>query len=98
MSIKFEWDFFKEKSNKLKHNIDFQRGSTIFKDPNSLTIFDNKHSQYEERWITIGQDNTNNIIIVVHIDNYLKNNELIIRIISARKATKNERATYRRRI
>ena len=98
MSIKFEWDFFKEKSNKLKHNIDFQRASTIFKDPNSLTIFDNKHSQYEERWITIGQDNTNNIIIVVHIDNYLKNNELIIRIISARKANKNERATYRRRI
>ncbi len=98
MKIKFEWDFFKENANISKHKIDFERASSVFKDPNSLTIFDNKHSDSEDRWITIGQDNSSNLIVVVHFDKYLSNNELIIRIISARKATKNEQSAYRKRI
>jgi uncharacterized DUF497 family protein len=43
MKIKFEWDYFKENANKIKHKIDFQRASTIFNDPNSISIFDVKH-------------------------------------------------------
>lgn len=98
MKIKFEWDYFKENANKIKHKIDFQRASTIFNDPNSITIFDLKHSQVEERWITIGLDGSNIELVVIHTEKYINNDELIIRIISARKATKNERTTYRRRI
>ncbi len=98
MKIIFEWDYFKENANKIKHKIDFQRASTIFNDPNSITIFDLKHSQVEERWITIGLDSSNIELVVIHTEKYINKDELIIRIISARKATKNERTTYRRRI
>ena len=98
MKIKFEWDYFKENANKIKHKIDFQRASTIFNDPNSISIFDIKHSQVEDRWITIGRDISNIELVVIHTEKYVRENELIIRIISARKATKNERTTYRKRI
>jgi len=89
MALQFEWDFKKSQSNKRKHKITFEEATTIFGDPLSITIHDPAHSIGEDRFITIGISVNNQLIVVVHTD---RND--IIRIISARKATRNERSQY----
>ena len=54
MRYDFEWDVRKAKTNVRKHKISFERATEIFRDPNALSIVDEEHSEYEERWITIG--------------------------------------------
>ncbi len=56
MRYDFEWDIKKAKNNFRKHKISFERASSIFRDPNLLSIPDDVHSEYEERWITMGLD------------------------------------------
>lgn len=86
----FEWDSEKEKININKHGLDFSTAARVFMDENRLEIFDEVHSDLEERYITIGMiDNIAYIVVVV----YTERGEAI-RIISARKATKNERRMY----
>lgn len=86
----FEWDSEKEKININKHGLDFSTAARVFMDENRLEIFDELHSDLEERYITIGMiDNIAYIVVVV----YTERGEAI-RIISARKATKNERRMY----
>lgn len=86
----FEWDSEKEKININKHGLDFSTAARVFMDENRLEIFDELHSDLEERYITIGMiDNIAYIVVVV----YTERGE-VIRIISARKATKNERRMY----
>lgn len=86
----FEWDSEKEKININKHGLDFSTAARVFMDENRLEIFDELHSDLEERYITIGMiDNVAYIVVVV----YTERGEAI-RIISARKATKNERRMY----
>ena len=89
MALQFEWDSKKSLENKRKHGITFEEASTIFGDPLSITIHDLVHSIDEDRFITIGTSVNNNFIVVVHTDR-----DDIIRIISARKATRNERRQY----
>lgn len=88
--MKFEWDINKNKINIHKHNISFEQACSIFNDPNILSIPDEKHSENEERWISLGMNYQLKILVVVHL--FKENN--IIRIISARKATNNEQQTY----
>lgn len=86
----FEWDSEKEKININKHGLDFSTAARVFMDENRLEIFDELHSDLEERYITIGMiDNVAYIVVVV----YTERGEAI-RIISARKATENERRMY----
>ena len=86
----FEWDSEKEKININKHGLDFSTAARVFMDENRLEIFDEVHSDLEERYITIGMiDNIAYIVVVV----YTERGEAI-RIISARKATKNESKQY----
>lgn len=87
--LSFEWDIEKAKSNEQKHGITFDDASTVFADPLSLVIRDPLHSENEERFTIIGSSHKNRILIVVHTER-LDN----IRIISARKAAKNERLCY----
>lgn len=87
--LKFEWDYTKAKANKKKHQITFQEASTIFFDPLSDTFYDPGHSIDENRYITIGMSEFMNILVVA----YTYKND-IIRIVSARKATKRERRYY----
>ena len=88
--MRFQWDGDKEKLNIRKHGIDFLTAAYVFDDPNHIEIFDEKHSEYENRFIVIGTaDNIAVILFVV----YTERGEFI-RIISARKATKNEREMY----
>lgn len=91
--MKFEWDTDKEKSNKQKHGVAFTEACSVFADTAALTIFDPDHSEDEERWITVGRALNGAVIAVVHTYRNIKNNESV-RIISARKAAKNELMTY----
>lgn len=85
----FEWDWEKAKKNAKIHRITFDEASTAFGDPLSLTIHDPLHSVEELRFVLIGSSHKDRILIVVHTERKNK-----IRIISARKATKNERKQY----
>ncbi len=85
----FEWDPQKAKSNLKKHGVSFEEASTAFQDILSLTIDDPLHSIDEERVVLIGMSNKNRLLVVVHTERGDN-----IRIISARKATKEERESY----
>jgi uncharacterized protein len=89
MNASFEWDAQKAKNNLQKHQVDFEEASTIYDDPLFITVLDDEHSQDEERYITIGLSNQNRVFMVAHTER--SNN---IRIISARKVTKNEEKFY----
>jgi len=86
--IEFQWDETKNHSNQRKHKISFEEAKTVFSDENSRLIHDPEHSDKEERFIILGYSNFNRLLIVCHC--YKESNE-IIRIISARKAVKDER-------
>ncbi len=94
MQYYFEWDPNKAKQNIRNHKISFERAATIFLDPIALSIFDDEHSEIEERWSTLGIDNTGILLVVCHTFNQIDNERFNIRIISARKATQNETKQY----
>ncbi len=94
MRYYFEWDPQKAKANIQKHKVSFERACTIFKDPQALSIYDEEHSEKEDRWITLGMDINGNILVVVHTFDQINENSCKIRIISARKATKREIKQY----
>ena len=85
----FEWDSEKAKTNIKIHRVSFDEASTAFKDTLSLTIYDPLHSEEEDRLILIGNSYKNRLLVVVHTERVDKT-----RILSARKATKNERRQY----
>jgi uncharacterized protein len=66
MRYDFEWDVRKAKSNVRKHKRSFERAATIFRDPNLLSIPDEEHSETEERWLTIGLDETGTLLVISH--------------------------------
>ncbi|MDE5945921.1 MAG: BrnT family toxin [Oscillospiraceae bacterium] len=86
----FEWDDEKEQTNIKKHKLDFTTASYVFSDENRLEIFDECHSDDEDRYITIGLINQVPIVVMVV---YTERGERI-RLISARKATPKERSLY----
>lgn len=88
--MKFEWDENKNKVNKEKHGISFEDAKEVFDDDNAILFDDPDHSVGEERFLIIGEAATSKICIVSHC--YRDNN--VIRIISAREATKNEKKIY----
>ena len=87
----FEWDEKKNKANKLKHRLSFEEARFVFLDPFSVTRED-RHEK-ESRQQIVGQINSVLVILVVYLIRE-GNNEEIIRIISARKATTAERRRY----
>jgi uncharacterized DUF497 family protein len=87
----FTWDEDKNKSNAIKHGVTFQEASTVFKDNDAIVLDDYLHSADEERFIIIGKSERQRILMVCHC--FRENNELI-RIITARKAVKAERKLY----
>ena len=91
----FDWDPVKENQNTRKHKITFRRAATVFRDPNQLSVYDEEHSENEDRWITIGIDSGGVLRVVVHTFEQVDENLCEIRIISARKATPAEANQYR---
>lgn len=86
----FEWDIAKEQINIKKHGISFSVAKFVFNDDERIEIFDKVHSIDEERYITIGLINQVPVIATV----VYTEREQKIRIISARKATAEERRMY----
>ncbi len=93
-SYNFIWDTAKAKTNTIKHKISFETATGVFKDKHAISIFDEEHSEDEERWITIGMDMETRVLVVVHTFIEMNSENVTIRIISARKATKAEQKTY----
>ena len=89
MFLLFEWDRNKAQQNIKKHGISFEEATTVFGDPLSLTIRDPLHSIGDERFVIIGYSYKYRLLVVVHSE---RGNR--IRIISARRATRQERKTY----
>lgn len=90
MELIFEWNRVKEKINFKKHGITFNEAKTVFFDPLAKIFDDELHSLKEKREIIIGHSTKNRLLIVVFVERYRN----IIRIISARLATKNEKKDY----
>lgn len=89
--IRFEWDENKNEINKKKHKISFEEAKTVFYDEEALVIDDPEHSQEEERFIILGLSKKANLLVVCHC---YRASDTVIRIISARKATKSETNQY----
>ena len=89
-NINFEWDRNKERLNVSKHGVDFDTALLVFGDKDRIVIYDDVHSDYEDRFITIGLIEGYVVVIAVV---YTEKNDTI-RIISARKANRNEREEY----
>jgi uncharacterized DUF497 family protein len=95
LQYNFDWDLAKEKANVSKHKVGFRKATTVFRDPNQLSIYDQEHSDDEDRWITIGIDSSGVLRVVVHTFNQVTGSSCEIRIISARAATSRETRQYR---
>ncbi|RJP58221.1 MAG: BrnT family toxin [Melioribacteraceae bacterium] len=89
--IRFQWDSLKNSVNIKKHKVSFEEAKSVFFDENARLISDHEHSSDEERYIILGLSNKLRLLVVVHT--YRENDE-IIRLISARKATKSESKYY----
>ena len=91
--MKYEWDHSKDLANQVKHGISFSEAEEVFLDPLHLSILDERFNYFEERWITIGKVQDRRVIVVVTLF-FDEDGEEVIRFISAREATKNERKQY----
>jgi hypothetical protein len=94
----FEWDPVKALRNAREHEVSFERAASVFLDPRAMSIFDDEHSEDEERWITLGLDRAGVLLVVCHT--FRQENEAVrgasakIRLISARRADRREAAQY----
>ena len=93
----FEWDPIKAKKNLRDHGIAFERAATVFLDASALSIYDEEHSENEDRWITLGIDRIGTLLVVCHTYRKESESSALIRLISAFKATKKEIKQYGRR-
>jgi uncharacterized DUF497 family protein len=90
--IKFEWDESKAAANLKKHQVSFEEAKSVFFDEFGVQFFDEDHSFGEERFLMLGMSSEAKLLIVCHCE---REQGEIVRIISARKATKRESAFYR---
>ena len=89
--LQFTWDPVKARANAEKHGVTFEEARTVFFDENALEFYDDVHSEWEERFLLLGVSGALRLLLVCHC---VKEEEGLIRIISARKATKNEAKWY----
>jgi uncharacterized DUF497 family protein len=90
-SLHFEWDPGKATLNERKHGISFEEAQSVFSDDRARLIDDPDHSEDEERFILLGLSSSLRVLVVVHCYRARGN---VIRIISARKATREEQRYY----
>jgi len=91
--LRFEWDENKNRGNRRKHSISFEEVKTVFSDDHALLIGDPEHSSQEDRFILLGLSADLRTLVVCHC----YRGEDVIRLISARSATRREREQYNRR-
>jgi len=93
--LRFEWDKKKEKINIKKHGISFEEASSAFYDEKAIQFFDPDHSEDEDRFILLGISFKLRILVVCHC---FRESETVVRLVSARKADRDEQKEYWRRI
>ena len=91
--LKLTWDSRKNEANQKKHGISFEEAQTVFLDENALEFFDPDHSITEDRFLMLGLSANLRILVICHC---YRQSDSVIRIISARKATKKEQQFYLR--
>lgn len=89
--LEFTWDETKARSNAKKHSVSFDEAQSAFSDERARVIDDPDHSDDEDRFILLGMSSKPRVLIVVYA---YRDQETQIRIISARKATQQERVLY----
>jgi hypothetical protein len=89
--IRFHWDERKSRENKRKHKVSFEEAQTVFLDENAIRFFDPDHSEDEDRFIMLGMSFTLRVLVVCHC---YREDDSVIRILSARKADKREQSDY----
>lgn len=94
---RFEWDPDKARANFEKHHVTFEEAVTVLRDPSALNLYDQSHSLEEDRWISLGLSGSGRLLTVIHT--FLEESTGIagIRIISARRATRQESRQYQDR-
>ena len=89
--ISFVWDNQKARLNQRKHGVSFEEAQTVFYDENAIEFFDPEHSEDEDRFLMLGLSVRLRVLVVCHC---LREKGSVIRIISARKATRGEERNY----
>jgi uncharacterized protein len=93
-AVRFDWDERKEAQNRRRHGVSFEEAHTVFFDDHALVIADPDHSATEDRFVVLGLSSVLRELVVCHC----YRGDDVIRIISARKANRAERAQYHRRV
>ncbi len=92
--IQFRWDLAKAAANKMKHGVAFEEAQTVFYDETAIQYDDPDHSDEEDRFLMLGLSAKLRVLMVSHT---FRDDERVVRIISARKATKGEESAYWRK-
>ncbi|MCX7014502.1 MAG: BrnT family toxin [Candidatus Sumerlaeota bacterium] len=91
--LRFEWDADKARENLRKHGVSFEEARTMFEDEFGVEFYDDTHSEWEDRFLLLGLSSRMRLLMICHC---YRESKSLIRIISARQATKNEARFYRR--
>ena len=91
--MRFEWNEQRDQRNTAKHGISFEEARGVFEDPLHVSLLDHRFNYFEERWIAISGDK--GIVVAAHLY-FDDDDEEVVRIISARRATKQEVVQYER--
>ena len=89
--LRFDWDERKNKRNRAKHGVWFEEAQSVFSDPHARLFYDPEHSATEDRFIVLGVSSVGRALVVVHC---YRDSDSLIRIISARRATRKEVRFY----
>jgi uncharacterized DUF497 family protein len=95
MDYNFEWDPSKAAANQRKRRVSLEEAATVMLDPRSASLYDEAHSEEEDRWITLGVSSVGRLPVVCHTFRKVDKATSTIRIISCREATKRESEQYR---
>jgi hypothetical protein len=91
--MRVDWDTQKALANLEKHGVSFQEASEVFDDPLHLSVLDHRFEYFEERWITVGMSHGRRLLVVANLF-FNDQMEEVIRIITAREASRNEQKQY----
>ena len=89
--IRFEWDPVKAAANTAKHHVSFEEAKSVFYDEFAVQFYDDEHSTEENRFLLLGMSSGARVLLVCHCE---REQGEVIRIISARRATRRESAFY----
>jgi uncharacterized protein len=92
--LEVAWDANKAQTNLAKHGVSFAQAAAVLLDPLALTVFDAAHSEFEERWFTLGTSSSGKLLAVAHTYSTSGASSAKVRIVSAREATRQERRQY----